>query len=155
VTAAAIFFPRSDRPADLRLNREIIGARDLPPPAWHCAERPGHREGDPFMPAKVPPFTRDFRKSHPEVWEAFNEFAGRCHEAGPLDEKSRRLVKVALCLGAGIEGGTHSAVRNALRGGVTQAELEHIAVLAITTLGFPAAMRGLTWVTDKPRGTKS
>jgi 4-carboxymuconolactone decarboxylase len=102
------------------------------------------------MTAKVPPFAQDFRTSHPEVWEAFNELAGRCHDGGPLDEKSRRLVKVALCLGAALEGGTHSAVRNARKGGVTQAELDHIAVLAITTLGFPAAMRGLAWVTDKP-----
>ncbi len=100
------------------------------------------------MPAKVPPFVGDFRESHAEVWEAFNALADRCHSAGPLDEKTRRLVKVALSMGAGVEGGTHSAVRNARAAGVTQEELEHVAVLAITTIGFPAAMRALTWISD-------
>lgn len=100
------------------------------------------------MPAKMPPFTKDFRHSHADVWEAFNQLADRCHNAGPLDEKSRRLVKVALAMGAGVEGGTHSAVRNARTAGVTQEELEHVAVLGITTIGFPAAMRALSWIND-------
>ncbi len=100
------------------------------------------------MPAKVPPFVVDFRQSHPEVWKAFNEFAERCHNSGPLEEKARRMVKVALSMGAGLEGGTHSAVRNARAAGVTQQELVHVAVLAITTIGFPAAMRALTWISD-------
>jgi len=100
------------------------------------------------MPAKVPPFVADFRTTHAEVWESFNALADKCHNAGPLDEKTRRLVKVALSVGAGLEGGTHSAVRNARAAGITDEELTHVCVLAITTLGFPAAMRALTWVSD-------
>lgn len=100
------------------------------------------------MPAPMPQFTRDFRQSHPQVWEAFNQLADHCHNAGPLDEKSRRLVKVALAMAAGVEGGTHSAIRNARAAGVTDEELRHIAVLAITTIGFPAAMRALSWIDD-------
>src|SRR5205823_5263880 len=49
--------------------------------------------------------------------KAFNDLGDRCHEAGPLDEKSRRLVKLALSIGAGLEGATHSAVRSAARRG--------------------------------------
>jgi len=41
------------------------------------------------------------------------------HETGPLDEKSRRLVKLALSVGAGLEGGTHSAAWSALQSGIT------------------------------------
>ena len=100
------------------------------------------------MSAKVPPFVADFRTTQPEVWEAFNALADKCHNAGPLDEKTRRLVKVALSIGAGLEGGTHSAVRNARAAGISDEELAHVCVLAITTLGFPAAMRALTWVSD-------
>ena len=100
------------------------------------------------MPAKVPPFVADFRTTHAAVWESFNALADKCHNAGPLDEKTRRLVKVALSVGAGLEGGTHSAVRNARHAGITDEELAHVCVLAITTLGFPAAMRALTWVSD-------
>src|SRR3954452_7285281 len=104
--------------------------------------------GGELMPAKAPPFVADFRTTHADVWESFNALADKCHNAGPLDEKTRRLVKVALSVGAGLEGGTHSAVRNARAAGITDEELTHVCVLAITTLGFPAAMRALTWVSD-------
>ena len=89
-----------------------------------------------------------FRREHPDVWTAFAKLAEKCHNAGPLDEKTRRLVKIALAVGAGLEGATHSAVRHAKEGGVTAEELDHVAVLAITTLGFPAAMRAMSWLED-------
>ena len=34
------------------------------------------------------------RAKHPEIWQAFNNLAEVCHTAGPLDEKTRRLVKL-------------------------------------------------------------
>lgn len=88
------------------------------------------------------------RKAHPEVWQRFTALADACHEAGPLDEKTRRLVKLALAIAAGTEGGTHSAVRHALEAGITIAEMEHVVMLSITTLGFPAAGRALAWIND-------
>jgi alkylhydroperoxidase/carboxymuconolactone decarboxylase family protein YurZ len=100
------------------------------------------------MRAEIPPPVGAFREDYTEVWEAFNQLGERCHEAGPLDERTRRLVKLALAVGAGLEGGTHSAVRNALAAGLTPEEVKHVAVLAVTTVGFPAAMRALTWVGD-------
>src|SRR6266498_343096 len=101
----------------------------------------------------LPKPTAQFKKKYPKLWESFTELGDLCHDAGPLDEKTRRLVKVALSVGAGLEGGTHSAVRNARGAGITDEELAHVCVLAITTLGFPAAMRALTWVSDRARGT--
>lgn len=100
------------------------------------------------MNTKLPQPVGRFEELYPEVWNAFMKLGDSCHNAGPLDEKARRLVKVALAIGAGLEGGTHSAVRNARAAGVTTEELNHIAVLSITTLGLPSAMRGLTWVND-------
>jgi alkylhydroperoxidase/carboxymuconolactone decarboxylase family protein YurZ len=91
----------------------------------------------------------NFRQQHPEVWKAFAELADECHNEGPLESKSRKLVKVALAIGAGLEGATHSAVRHAIDEGVTREELEHVAVLAITTLGYPSAMRALSWIDDQ------
>lgn len=103
------------------------------------------------MAEDLPKAVNDFRKRHPEIWNAFNELGERCHEAGPLDEKSRRLVKLALCIGAGLEGGVHSAVRNALNSGVTAEEMDQVALLAISTLGLPAATRAMTWIEDISR----
>jgi len=100
------------------------------------------------MSTPVPPRVRDFRQTHPQIWEAFTTLADKCHDGGPLDERTRRLVKVALAMAAGLEGGTHSAIRNARHAGITDEELTHVAILAITTIGFPAAMRALTWIHD-------
>ena len=97
---------------------------------------------------KPPRRVEDFASTYPELWEAFSRLGDHCHEAGPLDERTRRLVKVALAVGAGLEGGTHSAVRHALESGFTQEEIEHVAILAITSLGWPASFRALTWIRD-------
>lgn len=99
--------------------------------------------------ASLPKPVEEFRKRYPEVWKAFDQLGEKCHEAGPLDEKTRRLVKVALSIGAGLEGATHSAVRNAVKAGVTRDELNQVAVLAVTTLGLPAAVRAFTWMSDQ------
>ncbi len=101
------------------------------------------------MPRQLPKPTEELQKLYPAVWKAFNELGNRCHEAGPLDERSRRLVKLALSIGAGLEGATHSAVRNASRVGITQEELDHVALLAISTLGLPSATRAFTWIRDE------
>ena len=89
------------------------------------------------------------RTKHPEIWQAFSKLADACHDAGPLDEKTRRLVKLAIAVGAGTEGGTHSAVRHAAEAGVTAQEMEHVVLLSITTIGLPSAGRALTWIHDK------
>jgi alkylhydroperoxidase/carboxymuconolactone decarboxylase family protein YurZ len=102
----------------------------------------------------LPKAVNQFRKRHADVWRAFNELGESCHQAGPLDEKTRRLVKLALSIGAGLEGATHSAVRNARKSGVNTDEMEHVVLLAITTLGLPAATRAWTWITDGDRVRK-
>jgi alkylhydroperoxidase/carboxymuconolactone decarboxylase family protein YurZ len=98
--------------------------------------------------SKLPQPVEQFKDDYTEVWKAFKNLGDESHRAGPLDEKSRRLVKVALAIGASLEGATHSAVRNAIAAGVTPEEIKHVAVLAITTLGLPTSMRALTWIND-------
>jgi alkylhydroperoxidase/carboxymuconolactone decarboxylase family protein YurZ len=100
------------------------------------------------MAKALPKTVNQFSKQYPKVWEAFNELGERCHKAGPLDEKTRRLIKLALSIGGGLEGATHSAVRGARRTGITADEISHVALLAITTLGFPVAARAMTWIAD-------
>jgi alkylhydroperoxidase/carboxymuconolactone decarboxylase family protein YurZ len=100
------------------------------------------------MPRDLPPPVEDFQTEYADVWKAFTELGNQCHKAGPLDEKTRRLVKLALCIGAGLEGGSHSAVRNALASGCTHGEIRHVAVLGTSTIGLPATVRALTWIND-------
>lgn len=100
------------------------------------------------MAQQLPKPITEFKKLYPAVWKTFTQLGERCHEAGPLNERERRLVKLALSIGAGLEGATHSAVRNAKRAGLTEKEINHVVVLAITTLGLPSATRAFTWAKD-------
>lgn len=88
----------------------------------------------------------------PDLWRAFQALGAATGAAGPLDERTRRLVNLALAIGSDSEGATHSHARRALAEGLSAEELEHVAFLAITTLGWPKAIRGLTWVRDVTRG---
>ncbi|MCP4589796.1 MAG: carboxymuconolactone decarboxylase family protein [bacterium] len=88
------------------------------------------------------------RSEQPEVMKAYEALGEAAKKAGPLDAKSAALVKLALSLAGQLEGASHSAVRKGLEAGCTPDELRHVAMLAVTTLGFPATMRARTWVAD-------
>ncbi len=98
--------------------------------------------------SNLPAGARKLANRHPDVWESFTELGERCAEAGPLDVRTRHLVKLALAAGAGLEGALHSHARRALAEGVTAEEIRHIALLAIPTLGLSTAVRSLTWMDD-------
>lgn len=90
----------------------------------------------------------------PELWQAFQTLGEAANAAGPLDARTRRLINIALAIGADSEGATHSHTRRALAEGVSVEELHHVAYLAVTTLGWPHAVRGLTWIQDLTRPEK-
>lgn len=87
-------------------------------------------------------------RAYPNVWKAYEALGKSTAEAGPLDGRTRRLVKLALAIGASSEGAVHSHVRRALEEGVPKDELKQVTLLAITTLGLPQAVKGLTWIED-------
>jgi alkylhydroperoxidase/carboxymuconolactone decarboxylase family protein YurZ len=97
---------------------------------------------------RTPKSVQRIQDQHPKIWEAFSELGKRCHETGPLDEKTRRLVKLGMAIAFRHEGAVHSATRNALKSGATLEELHHVAILAITTVGWPAAFAAMTWIND-------
>ena len=94
----------------------------------------------------------EFRRKFPAVWQAFASLGEKCHETGPLDVKTRRLVKLAVAIAARHEGAVHSAARNAMRSGVTPEEMFHVAILAITTIGWPASYAAMTWINEAVTG---
>jgi 4-carboxymuconolactone decarboxylase len=97
-----------------------------------------------ILPANV----RRFEKSYRGIWRAFEQLGQECHKAGPLDARTRRLVKIGIAAAAGSEGAMHSAVRHARAEGVSAAEIRHAILLTITTIGFPRAQAALTWAQD-------
>ncbi len=100
------------------------------------------------MAEHVPEIYARFRERHPEVAAASDGLGAATAAAGPLDERTQRLVKLGIAIGAVAEGAVRSNVRKALDAGVDVAELEHVALLAMTTAGFPTAIAGLGWVDE-------
>jgi alkylhydroperoxidase/carboxymuconolactone decarboxylase family protein YurZ len=96
----------------------------------------------------LPSGAGELARRHPEIWDAYARLGQRCAEAGPLDARARHLVKIALAAGAGSEGAVHSHVRRGLAEGLTPEQVRHIALLAVTTLGLPGAVRTMTWIDD-------
>lgn len=93
------------------------------------------------------PFTR-IREEYPDVAAAYDSLGDAIHKAGPLDDKTRQLVKLALAVGARLEGAAHSHARRALEMGISREEVQHVALLTVTTLGFPSAVTAYTWIGD-------
>ncbi|MBN2446533.1 MAG: carboxymuconolactone decarboxylase family protein [Phycisphaerae bacterium] len=88
------------------------------------------------------------KEQHVELMHHYEALGEAASNAGPLDVKAVALVKLGMCIGAGLEGGTHASVRKALEAGWTNDELRHVGVLGVTTLGFPGMARARAWIED-------
>jgi len=80
-----------------------------------------------------------------KAWDLVNEEGG----TGPLDQKTQRLVKLAVAIGAMREGAVHSGVRKARDAGASLAEMEQVVALAASTIGLPSAVAVWTWMRDQ------
>jgi alkylhydroperoxidase/carboxymuconolactone decarboxylase family protein YurZ len=89
-----------------------------------------------------------FRDRFPAVSDSLDSLGTAADGAGPLDDRTRRLVKLALAIGSLAEGAVRSNVRRALQAGASEAEIFHVVALAISTCGFPSAVAALTWVEE-------
>lgn len=97
---------------------------------------------------ELPDVLAQFAQEYPKVWSAYNRLGSAAAEAGPLDEKTQRLIKLAIAIGAQRQGAVHSHTRRALAAGLTPEELTHVGLLAISTIGWPGAFAAICWVRD-------
>lgn len=97
---------------------------------------------------KVPGRFKEFVQKYPDMAAAYNALGDAAQAAGPLDAKTRALVKLGIAIGMQHEGATHSHTRKAIEAGATPDEVRHAALLAVTTLGFPRMMAARGWIED-------
>jgi 4-carboxymuconolactone decarboxylase len=88
---------------------------------------------------------QQFAQDHSAVWEALEALGKAAAGEGPLDQKTRELVKLGMAAGAGSVTAVQSHTRRALDAGASPQEIEHTIVLGVTTLGFPTMMAALNW----------
>ena len=89
-----------------------------------------------------------FRERFPTLAAALDAVGKSVDEAGPLDDRTRALVRLGVAIGSVAEGAVRSNTRKALAAGASPEEIVHVAVLAISVRGFPAAIAGLGWVDE-------
>jgi len=98
--------------------------------------------------AQIPKRFKKFTETYPAVAEAYQKLGDAVHSVGPLDEKTRALIKLAISTGARLEGAVHSHARKAMTAGCTAEELKHVALLSLPTIGLPSMMAALSWIED-------
>ncbi|MCB1347828.1 MAG: carboxymuconolactone decarboxylase family protein [Maritimibacter sp.] len=100
------------------------------------------------MTKKMPGAAGDLAEKHPDIWASYAALGKATANSGPLTDRERRLVKLALAVGAGSEGAVHSHTRRARSEGIEDAALAQVALLAIGPLGLPRAVAAKTWIED-------
>ncbi len=98
--------------------------------------------------SEIPKPFRAFGRRHPAVAKAYEALGHACARTGPLDAKTRELVKLGMAIGARLEGAVHAHTRRALEAGVAPEEIRHVVALTAPTLGFPTAVAAFTWVEE-------
>jgi 4-carboxymuconolactone decarboxylase len=97
---------------------------------------------------KLPKRFEKLKKDYPEVASAYELLGKAVHTSGPLDDKTRSLIKLAISTGAGLEGAVHSHTRKALELGISKDEIRQTVLLALPTIGLPSTMAAMSWVDD-------
>ncbi len=99
------------------------------------------------MEPRAPQAYQDFVVRYPRIAHAW-ELVSQAGQEGPLDDKTRRLIKLAVAVGAHREGAIRANVRKAHVLGITRAEIEQVIALAAGTIGFPGTVAVFTWIND-------
>lgn len=95
---------------------------------------------------KLPATFKQFVAKFPELSEAHADMAKAADRVGPLDAKTRELIKIGISLGAGLESATKSHVRRAAEHGASEQEIEQAIMLGMTTCGFPKTVAAWSWM---------
>jgi len=97
---------------------------------------------------KIPKRYFRVKNQYPDVFSAYDELNNAVQNAGPLDEKTKALIKLAFSTGARLEGGIASHSRKAAKAGANSEELRQVAVMSLPTIGFPSMMAALKVVEE-------
>lgn len=96
------------------------------------------------MDNKIQDHFNFFRKNHPDIYQAYEAYGKKVHEAGgPLDEKTRWLIKVSVSATEGYPFALKTHINKALKAGCSAEEIQHTLLLLAPSVGFPRMMEAL------------
>ncbi len=97
----------------------------------------------PSVSTKPPRFYEEFLKKYPTVGGKYEELGDAIHDLGPLNERERALVKLAISGSNLYQSAFKAHIRKALASGLTREEIEHVALMMLPTVGFPTMMAAM------------
>lgn len=100
------------------------------------------------MGEHLPAVYQRFIADYPQVTETHHQLTDALHQAGPLSDSERRLAKLGIAVGGGSQGAVRSHARKALAQGISPEAIRQVAVLAISTAGFPVAIAAYGWINE-------
>ncbi len=97
---------------------------------------------------KLPNQYTGIQKEYKSFMKAVENLGKAAKAAGPLNEKTARLIQLAAAASTRSEGSVHSHVRRALAAGAKPEEIRHAIILLTSTIGFPNVSAALSWADD-------
>jgi len=94
---------------------------------------------------ELPKPYQQFRSEYSSVYAAYEALGAQAASAGPLDSKTRELIKMGMAAANGSESGVVSHAHRALEAGASAEEVQHALIIGINTLGFSTMMAALGW----------
>jgi 4-carboxymuconolactone decarboxylase len=97
-----------------------------------------------------------FMEKHGNIYEAYEDYGKLIHyQSGPLDEKTRWLIKVSLSTACQYEYALRTHIIKAIKAGCSREEIEHAIMLVAPTAGFPKTMEGILILREEMGETNS
>lgn len=96
-----------------------------------------------------------FAESFPDVTRAYRAMKSAYGTAGPLDEKTKQLIQVAIMAAIGSEGGTRDHVGLALAAGATPDEVRQAILMVLGPAGMSRTSVGIHWANEAIKSRKS
>ncbi|HEU5291981.1 MAG TPA: carboxymuconolactone decarboxylase family protein [Cyclobacteriaceae bacterium] len=103
---------------------------------------------------KPPKFYEQFVKKYPQVAGKYEELGDAVHGLGPLSDRDRALIKLAISGSHLYSSAFKAHIRKAVASGISRDEIEHLVLLFLPTVGFPVMMAAMGIVEEQMQKTK-
>jgi len=97
------------------------------------------------MKEELPEHFKKFVDRYPDVWEAHQKLTEASAECGPLDRKTRELIKIGISAAANLETAVERHAVMAVQEGAKEEEVYQAVMQLVTIVGFPRASAALKW----------
>lgn len=98
---------------------------------------------------KPPKFYEQFVKKYPQVAGKYEELGNTLHELGPLNDRDRALIKLAISGSHLFSSAFKAHIRKAIATGISREEIEQLVLLFLPTIGFPTMMAAMGIVDEQ------